>query len=236
MWACGHVGMKNCQGRPVSRSTNWTLSQRTQPVTKPETRTNDLRAQRARPTHGARRRCAIRRTRIRTPTAWPDVRVKPGAPPERWPRASTRARCPVDAKTPLKMANVFLHPPSRWSDRMGRGSFRRRTRHVVGHRWRGIRRCRTRPSNRCRALKLTERPRNRGRSGPIQMAAEPEKRVPAQPVAAKAAARAKRTTPNASRKPQRRKDASRKDAKDQRPQKQETRHTPRVQERNLRCP
>ena len=37
-----------------------------------------------------------------TPTRWPNVRVKPGTPPERWPRASSRPRWPDDAKTPFK--------------------------------------------------------------------------------------------------------------------------------------
>jgi hypothetical protein len=72
-----------------------------------------LRAQRARPTHGARRRCANRRTRVGMPTRWPDVRVKPVAPPERWPRASSRPRWPDDAKSTLKKRRAYLsQPPS----------------------------------------------------------------------------------------------------------------------------
>ena len=44
------------------------------------------------------------------PAAWPDVRVKPGAPRRRWPRASTRPRWPVDAKTPQK--KLLKHSPA----------------------------------------------------------------------------------------------------------------------------
>ena len=85
---------------------------------------------------------------------------------------------PTMPKPTIKITNVFLHPPGRWRGEVGGGLFRRRLRHVVGHRWRGIRRCRTRPSHRCRGLKLTERPRNRGRSGPIQMAARRRNKPP----------------------------------------------------------
>ena len=70
--------------------------------------------------------------------------------------ASMARRC----QNNLKKWRVFsLHPPRRLRGRVGRGLFRRRLRHVVGRRWRGIRRHRTRPSHRCRGLKLTERPR-----------------------------------------------------------------------------
>src|SRR6516164_3492666 len=58
-----------------------------------------------------RRRHRVRRTREGTPAPRPIVRVKPGAPPTRRPRASTRPRWPVDAKHPSKTANVFLRLP-----------------------------------------------------------------------------------------------------------------------------
>ncbi len=106
-----------------------------------------------------RRRRRVCRTREGAPTAWPDVRVKPAEPCQRRPRASSRPRRPDDAKATFKTANVFLHPPKCLCGRVGRGLFRRRLRHVLGHRWRGYKRPRTRPSPICRGLKLTERPR-----------------------------------------------------------------------------
>ena len=42
--------------------------------------------------------------------AWPEVRVRPAALPKRWPRASTRPRWPVDAKTILKNGECFSPP------------------------------------------------------------------------------------------------------------------------------
>jgi len=55
-----------------------------------------------------RRRRRVRRSREGALASWPDVRVKPGAPPMRWPRASTRPRWPVDAKTPFKEMRMFF--------------------------------------------------------------------------------------------------------------------------------
>ena len=54
-----------------------------------------------------RRRRRARRAREGTPASRPDVRVKPVAVPERWPRASSRPRWPDDAKQHLETANVF---------------------------------------------------------------------------------------------------------------------------------
>ena len=62
-----------------------------------------------------RRRRRGRRTREGALTRWPAIRVKPGTPPKRWPRASARPRWPVDAKAPSKKsANVFLQRLTRW--------------------------------------------------------------------------------------------------------------------------
>ncbi len=89
-------------------------------------RSADLRAQRARPTHAARRRRAIRRTLEGTPAHRPKVRVKPVAPPERWPRASSRPRWPDDASTKYKNCRFNLsQPPSRHQRRtVGESSWR----------------------------------------------------------------------------------------------------------------
>ena len=45
-----------------------------------------------------------------TPTCWPDVRVKPGAPPVRWPRASSRPRWPDDAPITYKEWEARICP------------------------------------------------------------------------------------------------------------------------------
>ena len=60
-----------------------------------------------------------RRSREGAPTRWPDVRVKPGALPERWPRASARPRWPADAKTPLKNGQPVFVPTTEASQRRG---------------------------------------------------------------------------------------------------------------------
>src|SRR5471030_3341067 len=75
-----------------------------------------------------------RRTREGTPTAWPNVRVKPAEKCQCGPRASTRPRWPVDAKSPLKNANVFINPHRCCCGEVGGGLVRRRLRHVLGHR------------------------------------------------------------------------------------------------------
>ena len=51
-----------------------------------------------------------RPSREGTPTTRPDVRVKPGAPPIGWPRASTRPRWPVDAKDNFQNCGCFSSP------------------------------------------------------------------------------------------------------------------------------
>jgi hypothetical protein len=137
---------------------------------------------------------ADRPSREGTPTAWPDVRVKPVAPPERWPRASTRPRWPVDAPITLKKANVFLHPPRCWRGEVGGGLFRRRLRHVVGH----PRRVYEGPGRDALALRgrvSSNAQGNRGRPGPISDGRTPEKQAPAHLVASATPARAKRSTP-----------------------------------------
>ena len=49
------------------------------------------------------------------------LRVKPGAPPERWPRASTRPRWPVDAKAPFKNCECFSQPADTPARQGGQG-------------------------------------------------------------------------------------------------------------------
>ena len=56
---------------------------------------------------------ADRRSREGATAPRSDVRVKPGAPPERWPRASSRPRWPDDAKTPFKNYNAEFVPTAR---------------------------------------------------------------------------------------------------------------------------
>ena len=89
------------------------------------------------PCRDARRRDASRRAAKRAPKARRpgpsregapatrfDVRVKPAARLPRWPRASTRPRWPVDAKSPFKNHRVFSQPtevPAR-QDGLGLGS------------------------------------------------------------------------------------------------------------------
>ena len=75
-----------------------------------------------------RRRRRVRRSREGAPAPRPVVRVRPVAPPERRPRASTRPRWPVDAKAPHKTANVFIHRLTRRRGRVGWGFDRRRDR------------------------------------------------------------------------------------------------------------
>ncbi len=90
-----------------------------------------------------------------------------------------------------KNGDVFLHPPKRPRGRVGRGLFRRRLRHVVGHPrhvYEGA--GRDRPTLRGRASSNAQG--NRGRSGPISDGRTPEKQAPVHPVATKAAASAKR--------------------------------------------
>ena len=118
-----------------------------------------------------RRRRRARRTREGALAGWPEVRVKPGALCQRGPRASTRPRRPVDAKTILKNGECFS-PPAKASLRQGGQGLVSPA--VAPRRWASvpcIRKCRTRPSHRCRGLKLTERPRKSRRSGRFQMAA-----------------------------------------------------------------
>ena len=62
---------------------------------------------------------APRRSREGTPTCWPDVRVKPGAPGQGWPRASSRPRWPDDAKTPLKNTKPVFVPTAKPSPAKG---------------------------------------------------------------------------------------------------------------------
>src|SRR5438552_4842862 len=50
---------------------------------------------------------AHRRSREGAQAPWPVVRVRPGAPPRRWPRASTRPRRAVDAKVSPKVLRTF---------------------------------------------------------------------------------------------------------------------------------
>ena len=135
---------------------------------------------------------APRRTREGASTAWPDVRVKPVAPPARWPRASTRPRWPVDAPITPKTANVFLHPPRCLRGRVGRGLFRRRLRHVVGHRcpvYEGSER--DRQTSRGRVSPNAQG--HRGRPGPMSDGRTPAKQAPAHLAARATSARAKRT-------------------------------------------
>jgi hypothetical protein len=65
---------------------------------------------RANPSRGGRAGCDppfVRQTKERRPIST-RIRVKPGAQPERWPRASTRPRWPVDAKNLLKNGEGFF--------------------------------------------------------------------------------------------------------------------------------
>ena len=55
-----------------------------------------------------RRRRPHRPPREGAPTRWPDVRVKPGSPPERAPRALTQPRWLVDATFPTKKRARYL--------------------------------------------------------------------------------------------------------------------------------
>jgi hypothetical protein len=62
------------------------------------------------------------RSRKGATAGWPKVRVKPGAVCRRWPRASTRPRWAVDAKTPLKNGTPSLPANVCWLPAMrGRG-------------------------------------------------------------------------------------------------------------------
>jgi len=62
----------------------------------------------------------------------PSFASSPAPPPERWPRASTRPRWPVDAKAPHKTANVFIYRLTRRRARVGWGFDRRRDRCDAG--------------------------------------------------------------------------------------------------------
>ncbi len=120
---------------------------------------------------------ADRPSREGTPAPWSDVRVKPGALPERWPRASTRPRWPVDAPITLKNCECLSPPAQVLARRGGRGLV---SQAVAPRRWASlarIRRCRAR-SARVARTSFIERPRNRGRSGPIQMAARRRNKPP----------------------------------------------------------
>ena len=60
-----------------------------------------------------------------------------------------------------------FYPPAQVSPRQGgQGLVSQAVAPRLGHRWRGMRRCRTRPSPICRGLKLTERPRKSRPSRP----------------------------------------------------------------------
>ena len=81
-----------------------------------------------------RRRRRARRSREGTLTAWPVVRVKPGSPPKRWPRASSRARCPDDAKTTYKNGCGFSPPAKQPPAKDGGGLFLARSRKELARR------------------------------------------------------------------------------------------------------
>ena len=55
---------------------------------------------------------AAQPSREGTPAPWPDVRVKPGALSERWPRASSRPRWPDDAPILIKNTEAAFVPTS----------------------------------------------------------------------------------------------------------------------------
>jgi hypothetical protein len=108
---------------------------------------------------------ADRPSREGTPTAWPDVRVKPGPLPERWPRASTRPRWPVDAPITLKKSECLSSPAQVLARRGGRGLV---SQAVAPRRWASsarIRRCRARPASVARTS-FIERPRKSRPSRP----------------------------------------------------------------------
>ena len=113
---------------------------------------------------------------------------------QRWPRASARARCPADAKSPLKKCECFS-PPAQVSLRGGGRGFGSQA--VAPRRWASvpcIRRCRTRPNHRCRALKLTEPPKEIAPFRPISDGRTPESQTTDHLAARVPPARAKRTT------------------------------------------
>ncbi len=84
----GSVTCRFSCSEPVVRRPSFTQSRRANPSTR-------------------RRRRRVRPSREGATAARPDLRVKPVAPPERWPRASSRPRWPDDAKTTFKNAKVF---------------------------------------------------------------------------------------------------------------------------------
>ena len=81
-----------------------------------------------------RRRRRVRLSRKGALTCWPEVRVKPTSPPERWPRASSRARCPDEAKTTLKIRDGFWFPARPPPAKDGGGLFLARLRKELARR------------------------------------------------------------------------------------------------------
>src|SRR5471032_3200383 len=135
-----------------------------------------------------------RLTREGTLTAWPDVRVKPAEQCQRGPRASTRPRRPVDAKSPIKKAECFPQPAQVLSRGGGRGF--------------GSQAVAPRPWARCPAYEgagrgqaigarseVNRTPKEIAPFRPISDGRTPEKQTPAHLAARVTPARAKRTPP-----------------------------------------
>ena len=123
----------------------------------------------------------------------PSFASSPAPPPERWPRASTRPRWPVDAKAPHKTANVFIHWLTRRRGRVGWGFDRRRDRRDAGGSLRSANHHIERVTLASARTKSKPRnPLNPRRPGRIPTHGKPESGAPARPVAHVAQACAKR--------------------------------------------
>ena len=164
-------------------------------ISRPDTQTRELRcSSRRTPTELAISPGAARRpSREEAVAGDRPVRVRPGAPPIRWPRASTRPRRPVDAKKPFQellhsspLAEVSLRQGGRGlvaqANRDGAGGSLRSASHVVE---RG-------PMASARWSSKLRSTRNPRRPGRIPVAREPEQQAPAHPAARDASASAER--------------------------------------------
>ena len=97
-----------------------------------------------------------------TPTRLPAVRVTPGAPPERWPRASSRPRWPDDAKPIAKNLTNFpsecLTPARHARGAADRGTLRSEVKEEEAAGRRGTRAEKSPPSRRAPPQRAPQKP------------------------------------------------------------------------------